>query len=82
MTCAQDAEPGKSGSSTGSALPAPAPADSLILLIAALHEQTAAISRMAQSNEALAQAIVLAMAEEQGMDETPSGTYMDGTPRG
>lgn len=79
MTCALDVRPVDSGSPTGSESPRPEPADSLTLLISALHEQTAAINRLASSNEGLIQA----MCEAEGMDGAPdSGTYMDGTPRG
>ena len=60
--CALDAKPEESGSRTGQPSPTPELADSLTLLIAALHEQTAAINRLAISNEALVQA----MAEAEG----------------
>lgn len=67
----------ESGSPTGQPLPTPVPADSLTLLIAALHEQTAAINRLASSNEALVQA----MAEsEDGDPDAEPRTYMDGSP--
>lgn len=78
MTCAQDVKPADSGSPTSQPSPGPVHADSLTLLISALHEQTAAINRLAASNEALVQA----MCEAEGMDDPPdAGTYMDGTPR-
>lgn len=47
-------------------------------LIQAMTEQTAAISRLAQSNEALVQA----MAENEGIDDDDQGlspTYLNGT---
>jgi hypothetical protein len=51
--------------------------DSLTLLIAALHEQTAAINRLAASNEMLVQA----MAEGGDMgDDLPPTQYLDGSP--
>lgn len=79
MTCAQDAKPELSGSPTTGGSLEPVPADSLTLLISALHEQTAAINRLAASNEGLIQA----MCESEGMEDLPDpGTYMDGTPRG
>lgn len=84
MTCAQDAEPAKSGSPIGSESPRPVPADSLTLLISALHEQTAALNRLASSNEALTQTVATLLEEmakgedEGGPDDEPS-TYLDGS---
>lgn len=75
MTCAPDAEPANSGLPTTQPSHGLVPADSLTLLIAALHEQTAAINRLAQSNEML----VHAMAEGDGMDDPAPTTYMDGS---
>lgn len=75
--CAQDAKPAESGLPTGQPLPTPVPADSLTLLIAALHEQTAAINRLASSNEALVQA--MAEGDDQDPDAEPR-VYMDGSP--
>lgn len=75
-SCVQDAKPAESGSPIGQQSPTPVPVDSLTLLIAALHEQTSAINRLACSNEALVQA----MAEADGMDDAPSTSYMDGSP--
>lgn len=62
---------------TGLPSPTPVRADSLTLLIAALHEQTAAINRLAASNEMLVQA----MAEGGDMgDDLPPTQYLDGSP--
>lgn len=75
--CAQDAKPAGSGSLTGLQSHTPVPADSLTLLIAALHEQTAAINRLAASNEMLVQA----MSEGGDMgDDVPPTQYLDGSP--
>lgn len=78
MTCPANPVPSaESGYPTGQPLPTPVPADSLTLLIAALREQTAAINRLASSNEALVQA--MAEGEEQDPDAEPR-VYMDGSP--
>jgi hypothetical protein len=53
------------------------PAACLIPLLQALSEQTAAILRLAQSNEMLVQA--MAEGDEQDPDAEPR-TYMDGSP--
>jgi hypothetical protein len=49
---------------------------SLDALIAALHQQTQAINRLADSNQAL----IRAMAEADPDEEDPD-TYLDGSPR-
>lgn len=46
-------------------------------LLEALTQQTAAINRLAASNEMLVQA----MAEDQGMDDPEPTTYLSGRPR-
>jgi hypothetical protein len=81
--CAQDVKPGESGLPTSQPSLGPAPADSLTLLISALHDQTAAINRLAGSNEALAQAVAtlieeMAQADDSDPDAAPT-TYMDGS---
>lgn len=81
--CAQDAEPAKSGSPTTQPSHGPVPADSLTLLIAALAEQTAALNRLAASNESLSQAVAtlieeMAQADRSDPDAAPT-TYMDGS---
>ncbi len=80
--CAQDAEPVKNGSPTGSALPAPVLEDYLTRLIAALADTAKQLSRAADSMQAMAQsnqALIAAMAEADGMDDMPATTYMDGS---
>ena len=68
-------------SSAGSQSHTPGLEDCLIRLVMAMEAQTAAISQLAQSNEMLAQVFVQAMAEEQGMDDAPVSTYLNGKPR-
>lgn len=50
----------------------------LMELIAALHQQTSAVTRLAQSNEALVQAMI----ESEGIDSgdmSAPATYLNGT---
>lgn len=82
--CAQDAKPAGNGSLTGLQSHTPVPADSLTLLISALQEQTAALNRLASSNESLSQAVSslideMANAEGEDPDAAPR-VYMDGSP--
>lgn len=65
------------GLSSGALSLGPEPAAFLIPLLQALSEQTAAINRLAQSNEMLVQA--MAEGDEQGPDAEPR-VYMDGSP--
>ncbi len=79
-----DAQPVKNAdasSSDGLQSHTPGLEDCLIRLVMAMQEQTAAISQLAQSNEMLAQVFVQAMAEEQGMEDAPVSTYLNGKPR-
>lgn len=81
--CAQDAKPAESGSASGAPLPGQEPAAFLIPLLQALSAQTAAMSRLAASNEGLSQA-VLSMIEEMTKadaqdDEEEPTTYLDGS---
>lgn len=73
----------ESGSPSGPGSHGPAPVDYLTPLIAALQDQTAALNRLASSNESLSQAVQslideMANAEEQDSDAEPS-TYLDGS---
>jgi len=73
----------ESGSLTGQPSHGPAPVDYLTPLIAALQDQTAALNRLASSNESLSQAVQslideMASADEQDSDAEP-GTYLDGS---
>ncbi len=81
--CAQDAKPAESGSPSGQGSHGPVPVDYLIPLIAALQDQTAALNRLASSNESLSQAVQslideMANADEHDSDAEPS-TYLDGS---
>ena len=79
-----DAKPVKNAdasSSDGLQSHTPGLEDCLIRLVMAMQEQTAAISQLAQSNEMLAQVFVQAMAEDQGMEDAPVSTYLNGKPR-
>ena len=72
-----DAKPVKNESESSSAgLPSHTPGlgDFQTQLLSALIAQTAAINRLAASNEMLVQAMV----EDQGMDEAPVTTYLNG----
>lgn len=62
----------RSGSPTGSPSHTPEPAASLTHLVAALLEQTAALNRLAASNEAMTQAIG-SLIEEMGKAEEEQG---------
>ena len=82
--CAQDAKPAESGSPSGAPLPGQEPAAFLIPLLQALSAQTAAMSRLAASNEGLSQAVLsmieeMTRADEQDSDDEPR-SYMDGSP--
>ncbi len=68
----------ESGSPTGLLSQQPGLEASLIRLIGAVVEQTAAIYRLASSNEALVQA----MAQSEGMadDDAQPGAYLNGSP--
>lgn len=84
MTCAQDAELAKSGSPIGLESPRLEPADSLTLLISALHEQTAAINRLASSNEALTKTVAtlieeMAKGDDDSDPDAQPATYLDGS---
>lgn len=73
----------ESGSPSGQPSHGPAPVGYLTPLIAALQDQTAALNRMASSNESLSQAVQslideMANADEQDSDAEPS-TYLDGS---
>lgn len=81
--CAQDAKPAGNGSLTGLQSHTPVPVDSLTPLITALQDQTAALNRLASSNESLSQAVQslideMANADEQDSDAEPN-TYLDGS---
>jgi len=77
MPCPADPVPSaEHGCSSGLASPTTAQPASLDALIAALHQQTQAINRLASSNEAL----IRAMAEADP-DEDDHDTYLDGSPR-
>jgi hypothetical protein len=80
---ASPASSDKSGLLIGGLSLAPVPADSLTLLISALHEQTAAINRLASSNESLSQAVASLIDEMANVEEEVSGgepsTYLDGS---
>ena len=86
MTCpANTANTAESGQPTGLPSQEPDFAANLILqslsaLIASQAKLTEAMHAYAQSNHALSEAIVQALAEDQGMEETPTGQYMDGSP--
>lgn len=78
--CAQDAEPAKSGSPTGSESPRLGPVDFLIPLISALAETAAQLSRAADSMESLAksnQALIQAMSEMDENSDDDTGGYTD-----
>lgn len=81
--CVQDAKPAASGSPASQQSHGPELEAYLIRLCGALEKQTAAMDRLASSNEALAQAIVQTMAEEVGIDATglDCPAYLDGSPR-
>ena len=66
----------ESGSASGQPSHGQGPEAYLTPLLQALSAQTAAINRLAASNEALVQA----MCESEGMDDLPSSTYLDGSP--
>ena len=73
----------ESGSHTGQLSHGPVPVGYLTPLIAALQDQTAALNRLASSNESLSQAVQslideMANADEQDSDAEPS-TYLDGS---
>lgn len=84
LRCPADPVPSaESGSLAGQQSPGPAPVDSLTLLIFALQEQTAALNRLASSNESLSQTVSslideMANSEEEVSDGEPS-TYLDGS---
>lgn len=54
--------------------------DYLAKLIAALHDQTAALQELAESNRAVVDMLLAREADDMD-DEAPSNTYLDGTPR-
>lgn len=73
----------ESGSPSGQPSRGQEPEVSLTLLLHALSEQTAAMSRLAASNESLSQAVLsmieeMAKADEQGEEDEPR-TYLDGS---
>lgn len=81
MCPADPAPSAESGSPTGQESHTPAPEASLTHLIAALADQTAAINRLASSNEAMTQAIaslIEDMANAEDAEEEPApGGYLN-----
>ncbi|MCE6964946.1 hypothetical protein K6W81_13820 [Enterobacter sp. MW07] len=51
-------------------------------LLAAMAAQTAAMNRLAESNEALTAVIYQSMVVEESDAELPQNTYLSGNPRG
>ncbi|WP_024559465.1 hypothetical protein ACP26F_08495 [Franconibacter pulveris 1160] len=51
-------------------------------LLAAMAAQTAAMNRLAESNEALTAVIYQSMVAEENEAELPQHTYLSGKPRG
>lgn len=51
-------------------------------LLAAMAAQTAAMNRLAESNEALTAVIYQSMVVEESEAEMPHGTYLSGKPKG
>ncbi|WP_285131463.1 hypothetical protein [Leclercia adecarboxylata] len=51
-------------------------------LLAAMAAQTAAMNRLAESNEALSAVIYQSMVVEESDAELPQHTYLSGNPRG
>ena len=51
-------------------------------LLTAMADQTAAMNRLAESNEALAAVIYQSMVAEESDAELPQHTYLSGKPRG
>ena len=51
-------------------------------LLSAMAAQTAAMNRLAESNEALAAVIYQSMVVEESEDELPQHTYLSGKPGG
>lgn len=84
MTCPADPVPSaESGLQSGRLSLGPEPVAFLIPLLQAMTEQTAALNRLASSNESLSQAVSnlideMANADEQDPDAEPS-TYLDGS---
>lgn len=80
-SCAQPAPSAESGSLTGPASHTPVPEASLIHLIAALGEQTAALNRLASSNEAIALSVtqlIEELANGEGDEEEEQGGQTSG----
>ncbi|EFB9682523.1 hypothetical protein [Leclercia adecarboxylata] len=51
-------------------------------LLTAMADQTAAMNRLAESNEALTAVIYQSIVAEEGEAELPQHTYLSGKPRG
>jgi len=53
--------------------------DQLAALTAALHEQTAAMRELAESNRQVVDLVIAQQAEEEEQEQ-PASTYLDGSP--
>ncbi len=54
--------------------------DPLAQLIAALHDQTAAMRELAESNRQVVDLVIAQQAEPQEDEDAAPSTYLDGTP--